>query len=48
MSDCNFVKSDLEKEAHGFTNLPMEEKKGLHRTAFETIKLRVLTKFEVK
>ena len=47
LSDCNLVKSDIDKEVHRFRNVPEEEKKRLRKDAFEKIKLRVSTKFEV-
>ena len=48
MCDCNLVNSDFEKELHRFRSVPEEEKKRLRKAAFETIKLRVSAKFEVK
>ncbi|PWA47599.1 ulp1 protease family, C-terminal catalytic domain-containing protein [Artemisia annua] len=48
LSDCNLVKSDIDKEVHAFRSVPDEEKKGLQKAAFETIKSRVTNKFEVK
>lgn len=47
LSDCNLVKSDIDREVHRFRNVPQEEKKRLRKDAFETLKLRVSTKFEV-
>ncbi|PWA87360.1 hypothetical protein CTI12_AA128140 [Artemisia annua] len=41
LSELNLVKSDFDKEVHGFRNIPVEEKKRLQMAAFETIKLRV-------
>jgi hypothetical protein len=35
LSDFNLVKSEFEREAHGFRNLPLAEKKRLHGAAFE-------------
>ncbi|PWA66146.1 RNA-directed DNA polymerase, eukaryota [Artemisia annua] len=46
LSDCNLVKTDIDKEVNAFRNVPDEEKKRLRMAAFETIKLRVATKFE--
>ena len=48
LSDCNLVKSEIDKEVNAFRNVPVEEKNRLRMAAFETIKLRVSTKFEVK
>ncbi|PWA88824.1 ulp1 protease family, C-terminal catalytic domain-containing protein [Artemisia annua] len=48
LSDCNLVKTDIDKEVNAFRNVPVEEKKRLRMAALETIKLRVSTKFEVK
>ena len=48
LSDCNLVKTDVDKEVHAYRNVPVEEKKRLRMATFETIKLRVSTKFEVK
>ena len=47
LSDCNLVKSDIDKEVHRFRSVPDEEKKRLRKDAFETIKLRVSTKCDV-
>lgn len=47
LSDCNLVKSDIDKEVHRFRNVPDEEKKRLRKDVFERIKLRVSTKFDV-
>ena len=48
LSDCNLVESDIDKEVHAFRSVPDEEKKRLRKAAFETIKMRVANKFEVK
>ena len=47
LSDCNLVKSDIDREVHRFRNVPEEEKKQLRKAAFETIKLRVSSKLDV-
>lgn len=47
LSDCNLVKSDIDKEVHRFRSVPDEEKKRLRKDAFERIKLRVSTKLDV-
>ena len=47
LSDCNLVKSDIDREVHRFRNVPEEEKKQLRDGAFETIKLRVSSKLDV-
>ena len=47
LSECNLVKSNIDREVHRFRNVPEEEKKRLRKDAFEKIKLRVSTKFEV-
>ncbi|PWA72323.1 ulp1 protease family, C-terminal catalytic domain-containing protein [Artemisia annua] len=46
LSDCNLVKTDIDKEVNAYRNVPAEEKKRLRMAASETIKSRVSTKFE--
>ena len=48
LSECNLLKGDIDKEVHAFRSVADEEKKRLRKAAFETIKMRVANKFDLK